>query len=190
MTFQLTKDYEDTVECAIQVLSEMYTVVGWRTVTIGPEIPSAGDTPSDKTKYYDVDLRTDALGVTGGPNLCVGVVHPGQARCSVTTAASKRFCPFLNGALGATERDRRVGGLLSTIGSLSLCRSLLAAELVDRLRVVVFPVVTGATGRERIFDGYPDLALDLVEKRTFDGRLQLLEYVPTVLDGPPGAGEA
>ena len=43
--------------------------------------------------------------------------------------------------------------------------------------------------QERIFDGYPDIALDLVETRTFDGRLQLLEYVPTVLDGPPGAGD-
>jgi dihydrofolate reductase len=44
---------------------------------------------------------------------------------------------------------------LRTIGSLSLCRSLLAAGLVDRFRVVAFPVITGATGRERIFDGYP-----------------------------------
>ena len=70
VTFQLTKDYEDTVECAIQVLSENYAVVGWRTVTIGPETPSAENTPSDKTKYYDVDLRTDALGVTGGVNSC------------------------------------------------------------------------------------------------------------------------
>jgi dihydrofolate reductase len=77
---------------------------------------------------------------------------------------------------------------LRTIGSLSLCRSLLAAGLVDRFRVVVFPVITGATGRDRIFDGYPDIALELVESRTFDGRLQLLEYVPTVLDGPPGVG--
>jgi hypothetical protein len=33
-----------------------------------------------------------------------------------------------------------------------------------------------------------DLALDLVDSRTFDGRFQLLEYVPTVLDGPPGGG--
>jgi hypothetical protein len=60
--------------------------------------------------------------------------------------------------------------------------------VVDRFRVVVFPVVTGATGRERIFDGYPDLALDLVDSRLFDGRLQMLEYVPKVLDGPPAAG--
>ena len=78
---------------------------------------------------------------------------------------------------------------LRTIGSLSLCRSLLEAGVVDRFRVVVFPVITGATGRDRIFDGYPDIALDLVDSRTFDGRLQLLEYVPTVLDGPPGVGD-
>lgn len=76
---------------------------------------------------------------------------------------------------------------LSTLGSVSLCRSLIAAELVDRFRVVVFPVVTGATGQDRVYDGYPDLRLDLVKSRTFEGGLQLLEYVPTVLDGPPGS---
>jgi dihydrofolate reductase len=74
---------------------------------------------------------------------------------------------------------------LRTIGSLTLCRSLLEAGVVDRFRVVVFPVITGSTGRERIYDGYPDVALEMVASRTFDGRLQLLEYVPTVLAGPP-----
>ena len=77
---------------------------------------------------------------------------------------------------------------LHTVGSLSLTRALLSAGLVDRFRVVVFPVITGITGRNRVFDGYPDLALELVEHRTFDGRLQLLEYVPTVIDGPPTGG--
>jgi len=86
------------------------------------------------------------------------------------------------------DMKRRDARPLRTLGSVSLCRSLLKAGVVDRFRVVVFPVSTGATGRERIFDGYPDIALDLVESRTFDGRLQLLEYVPRVLDGPPGAG--
>jgi len=52
---------------------------------------------------------------------------------------------------------------------------------------VVFPVITGSTGRDRIYDGYPDVALEMVSSRTFDGRLQLLEYVPRVLAGPPGA---
>ena len=81
---------------------------------------------------------------------------------------------------------RRDAGPMRTVGSLSLCRSLLRAGLVDRFRVVVFPVITGATGTDRMFDGYPDIALDLVDHRTFDDRLQLLEYVPTVLEGPPG----
>ena len=76
---------------------------------------------------------------------------------------------------------------MSTIGSLTLCRSLLRAGLVDRFRVVVFPVITGSSGRDRVYDGYPDVSLDLLSNRTFDGRLQLLEYVPTVLAGPPGS---
>lgn len=75
---------------------------------------------------------------------------------------------------------------LRTLGSLTLCRSLLAAGLVDRFRVVLFPVITGSTGHDRIYDGYPDVALELVNSHVFDGRLQLLEYVPTVLAGPPG----
>jgi dihydrofolate reductase len=79
---------------------------------------------------------------------------------------------------------------LRTIGSLTLCRSLLSAGLVDRFRVVVFPVITGSTGQERIYDGYPDVLLELVSSRVFDGRLQLLEYRPTVLEAPPGTSGA
>ena len=33
----------------------------------------------------------------------------------------------------------------------------------------------------------PDVMLDMVTSRTFDNRIQLLEYVPRVLSGPPGA---
>jgi dihydrofolate reductase len=85
-------------------------------------------------------------------------------------------------------REMKVRGSdsMRTIGSLTLCRSLLKAGLVDRFRVVVFPVITGSTGRERIYDGYPDVALDMISSRTFDGRIQLLEYIPTILAGPPG----
>jgi hypothetical protein len=70
VTFQVTKDPEDTAECAIQVLSEQYAVVGWRTVVIGPQDESGSGLPSDRTKYYDVTLRTDELGVNGGVNSC------------------------------------------------------------------------------------------------------------------------
>ena len=91
-------------------------------------------------------------------------------------------------AVEAVREMKRDGATsMRTMGSLSLCRSLLHAGLVDRFRVVVFPVITGSTGRERIYDGYPDVALEMIGSRTFDGRLQLLEYIPTVLEGPPGA---
>ena len=86
-------------------------------------------------------------------------------------------------AVGVMKREGT--SPMRTLGSLTLCRSLLEAGLVDRFRVVVFPVITGSTGHDRIYDGLPDVALDMVASRTFDGRLQLLEYKPTVLTAPP-----
>lgn len=96
---------------------------------------------------------------------------------------------LVNGdAVEAVDVMKREGSSpMTTLGSVSLCRALLAAGLVDRFRVVVFPVITGSTGRDRIYDGYPDVALDMIDNRTFDGRIQLLEYVPTILTAPPGA---
>ena len=93
---------------------------------------------------------------------------------------------LVTGDAVAAVREMKANGTVSmrTLGSLTLCRSLLRAGLVDRFRVCVFPVITGSTGRERIYDGYPDVALDLISTRTFDGRIQLLEYAPRVLDGP------
>ena len=96
---------------------------------------------------------------------------------------------LVSGDAVAAVDDMKAHGPVSmrTIGSLTLCRSLLRAGLVDRFRVTVFPVITGSTGQGRIYDGYPDLALDMISSRTFDGRIQLLEYAPRVLDGPPNA---
>ena len=79
---------------------------------------------------------------------------------------------------------------MRTLGSLTLCRSLLKAGLVDRFRVVVFPVITGAPVRTGSMTGTPTSPSTWSASRTFDGRLQLLEYVPTVLAGPPGTTKA
>jgi dihydrofolate reductase len=89
-------------------------------------------------------------------------------------------------AIEVVRQMKQEGLSMRTLGSISLCQSLLNAGLVDRFRVVVFPVITGKTGTDRIYDGYPDVALDMIASRTFDGRLQLLEYVPRVLAGPLG----
>jgi len=69
---------------------------------------------------------------------------------------------------------------LRTLGSISLNKTLLLEGLVDTLQLVVFPVVTGQTGLHPIYADWPDLDLELVTSRTFDGRLQLLTYLPTL----------
>jgi dihydrofolate reductase len=69
---------------------------------------------------------------------------------------------------------------LRSHGSLSLNRALMAAGLVDLLQVTVFPVITGQTGLNRIFDGAADFDLELVENRTLDGHVQELVYRPTL----------
>ncbi|MER6819880.1 dihydrofolate reductase family protein [Streptomyces cellulosae] len=68
---------------------------------------------------------------------------------------------------------------LRSHGSLSTNRALMAAGLVDRLQVTVFPVVTGRTGLDRIFEGAADFDLELLESRTLDDRIQELVYRPT-----------
>jgi dihydrofolate reductase len=64
--------------------------------------------------------------------------------------------------------------------SLSLNWSLMAAGLVDRIEVTIFPVISGLTGSSPILGGAGDFDLELVESRTFDGRTQGLVYRPTV----------
>ncbi|WP_430501542.1 dihydrofolate reductase family protein [Micromonospora trifolii] len=69
---------------------------------------------------------------------------------------------------------------LRSHGSLSLNRALMAAGLVDLVQVTIFPVVTGQTGTEPIFQGAADFDLELIESRTLDGRTQELVYRPTL----------
>ncbi|GAA4523763.1 dihydrofolate reductase family protein [Brachybacterium paraconglomeratum] len=91
-------------------------------------------------------------------------------------------------ALEAVRELKRTASLpLTTTGSIRLSHSLLKAGLVDRFRVILFPVITGRTGLERIWEQFEDFSLELVTARTFEGGLQLLEYVPTYLSEPPGS---
>jgi dihydrofolate reductase len=69
---------------------------------------------------------------------------------------------------------------LRSHGSLSMNRALMAAGLVDRLQVTLFPVITGQTGLDPIFQDAADFDLELIESRTLDGRIQELIYRPTL----------
>ncbi|GIM93078.1 dihydrofolate reductase family protein [Paractinoplanes toevensis] len=69
---------------------------------------------------------------------------------------------------------------LRSHGSLSMNRALMAAGLVDRLQVTVFPVITGQFGNNPVFAGAADFDLELLETRTLDGRTQEFIYRPAV----------
>ncbi len=69
---------------------------------------------------------------------------------------------------------------LRSHGSLSLNRALMAAGLVDRVQVTLFPVISGQTGTDPIFQGAADFDLELIESRTLDGSIQELIYRPTL----------
>lgn len=73
---------------------------------------------------------------------------------------------------------------LRTIGSLSIVRQLIEAGLVDRLRLMIFPLLAGASGREAAFEGAASADLQPVRHQLLDGRVLLVEYVPTGKDIP------
>ncbi len=92
---------------------------------------------------------------------------------------------LLSGDLAADIAELRHDGddPVRTIGSVSLVQSLLRLDLIDRLRLVVFPVVLGDTGREPLFASLPDLHLDLLSCDVLDDRLLALDYRPRVHPG-------
>jgi dihydrofolate reductase len=69
---------------------------------------------------------------------------------------------------------------LRSHGSLSMNRALMAAGLVDRVQVTLFPVITGQNGSDAIFEGAADFDLELLDTRTLDGNIQELIYRPTL----------
>ncbi|GAA0928591.1 dihydrofolate reductase family protein [Virgisporangium aurantiacum] len=69
---------------------------------------------------------------------------------------------------------------LRSHGSLTLNRALLAAGLVDRVQLTIFPVISGRTGTEPVLHGATDFDLELLESHTLDGRIQELVYRPVL----------
>jgi len=78
--------------------------------------------------------------------------------------------------VGRLKRESPVP--LRSHGSLSLNWALMAAGLVDRLQVTVFPVITGRSGDSPVLGGAADFDLELLSSTTLDGRTQELVYRP------------
>lgn len=93
-------------------------------------------------------------------------------------------------AVTAIERLKRTTDTpLRSHGSISLNRALLAAGLVDRLEVMVFPAITGRSGYAALFQDGAEFDLDLIESTVLDSRTLKLVYEPHVHGAiPEGAG--
>ncbi len=139
---------------------------------------SAGQTPAGTDEFTE-DEQDSIDGLTRATKIVFSTTLEEPLAWANTTV--------VRGDAVETVRTMKAddAGILSTIGSLSVARALLQAGLVDRFRVGMFPVITGATGAERIYDGYPDVALDMIGSHTFDDRIQVVEYRPRVLERPP-----
>lgn len=70
------------------------------------------------------------------------------------------------------------GDPIRTFGSMQLVKGLVQLGLVDRLRLMVFPLILGSTGREPIYAEFQRTALHLAGNKVIDSRLVLLEYEP------------
>ncbi|WP_238422232.1 dihydrofolate reductase family protein [Gordonia sp. 'Campus'] len=68
---------------------------------------------------------------------------------------------------------------LHSHGSLSLNAALMAAGLVDAVRVTIFPVITGRCGTRPVFGDAGGFDLELLDSHVLDGRIQELTYRPT-----------
>lgn len=75
--FELTKEPEATVECAVRVLTDTAAVAGYETVVVGPD-DDLDQSGKDLTNYYEVALRTDQLGSSGEVDTC-WYVNEGEA---------------------------------------------------------------------------------------------------------------
>jgi dihydrofolate reductase len=93
-------------------------------------------------------------------------------------------------AVNAVERLKRETDLpMRCHGSITLNRALLAAGLVDRLEIMLFPAITGRSGYAALFEDGPEFDLELVESTVLDGRTQKLVYIPHPHEGiPEGVG--
>src|SRR5262249_54929788 len=77
-----------------------------------------------------------------------------------------------------TALKQQAGDRLRSIGSVSLVKSMMQLGPVDRLRLLIFPLILGSAGREPIYVGYPRTVLELIDTKVLDSRLILLEYRP------------
>ncbi len=121
-----------------------------------------------------VSARDTDEGMSGLPKLVFS--------STLTEPLAWKNTRLLKGAVADEIRalKQQSGDPLRSIGSISLVRSMMQLGLIDRLRLMVFPLILGSAGREPIYAGYPQTDLTLIATKVLDSRLIILEYRPVL----------
>jgi len=141
-------------------------VFGATTFSENAEIVSSSTDPDALDEWYVRLLRMPATVVSSTLGNTLGwpdaTIVSGDAADIVATLKEESEVPLRSQA------------------SLSLNWTLMAAGLVDRLQVTIFPVISGRSGTSPILGGASDFDLELLESHTLDGHTQELVYRPTL----------
>lgn len=145
--------------------TEQRMVFGATTFRENAEIMLAGDDPHSYDEWNVATMRMPATVISSTLRDTLGwpdaTIVSGDAVEVVTRLKEESDVPLRSQA------------------SLSLNWALMAAGLVDRLQVTIFPVISGSTGTSPILADAGDFDLELLESRVLDGRTQELVYRPS-----------
>jgi dihydrofolate reductase len=99
---------------------------------------------------------------------------------STLTAAEWTNTTILRGEVAAevSELKRQIDGVILVAGSAQLVQALIAAGLVDELRLMVFPIVLGS-GKRLFAASGPKWPLTLTASETVGDGLEILTYRPS-----------
>jgi dihydrofolate reductase len=140
-----------------QLAEEHVMLMGANTYRQMAEIVAAGDMPDPRM----VELPKVVFSKTVKPPLS-------WANSTVIDQPLETAVPALKASADGLP--------MRTIGSPSLVRGLFQLGLVDRLRIMVFPMIHGAKGDAPAYTELPVLDLTLVGSTVLDERLVLLDY--------------
>lgn len=133
--------------------------------------PPAGDSA------YEVFVNGQPLGSAGSAarmNALPKVVFSNSLKEPLDWQNSRLSKRKLADELSALKNEP--GDPLRSVGSINLVKQIMQLGLVDRLRLLVFPVVLGSNGKEPLFAGWEEATLTLVDTTLFDSKVVKLEY--------------
>jgi dihydrofolate reductase len=88
-----------------------------------------------------------------------------------------------------TKLKQTLKGNIAVHGSGQLVQTLIASDLIDELRLMVFPVILGS-GKRLFGETNDKKPMKRISSQTVGDGVQILIYAPTAREASPGVGQA